>query len=30
VKEGWGDIACIIVEPLMENLASTMPKDGFL
>ena len=30
VKEGWGDIACIIVEPLMGNLASTMPKDGFL
>ena len=30
VKEAWGDIACIIVEPLMGNLASAMPKDGYL
>lgn len=30
VKEGWGDIACIIIEPLMGNMASTMPKDGYL
>lgn len=30
VKEKWGDIACIIIEPIMGNLASTMPKEGFL
>src|SRR5210317_1618962 len=30
VKENWGDIACIIVEPLLGNCASTMPKPGFL
>jgi len=30
VKENWGDIACIIVEPLMGNTASIMPGKGFL
>jgi glutamate-1-semialdehyde 2,1-aminomutase len=30
VRENWGDIACIIVEPLMGNTASIMPKKGFL
>jgi len=30
VKENWGDIACIIVEPLMGNTASIMPRKGFL
>jgi len=30
VKENWGDIACIIVEPLLGNCASTMPKAGYL
>ena len=30
VREDWGDIACIIVEPLMGNTASIMPKAGFL
>ena len=30
VKENWGDIACIIVEPLLGNCASTMPKPGYL
>jgi len=30
VKENWGDIACIIVEPLMGNTASIMPQKGFL
>lgn len=30
VKEQWGDIACIIVEPLLGNLASIMPKEGYL
>ncbi len=30
VKEKWGDIACIIIEPLMGNTASIMPKKGYL
>ncbi|RKX91786.1 MAG: aspartate aminotransferase family protein [Spirochaetes bacterium] len=30
VKENWGDIACIIMEPLMGNTASIMPDEGFL
>jgi glutamate-1-semialdehyde 2,1-aminomutase len=30
VKENWGDLACIIVEPLMGNTASIMPRKGFL
>jgi glutamate-1-semialdehyde 2,1-aminomutase len=30
VKENWGDIACIIIEPLMGNCASIMPKTGYL
>jgi len=30
VRENWGDIACIIVEPLMGNTASIMPEKGFL
>ncbi len=30
VKENWGDIACIIVEPLLGNCASVMPKPGYL
>jgi glutamate-1-semialdehyde 2,1-aminomutase len=30
VREHWGDIACIIVEPLMGNTASIMPRKGFL
>jgi len=30
VRENWGEIACIIVEPLMGNTASIMPRDGFL
>lgn len=30
VKENWGDIACIIMEPLMGNTASIMPEEGFL
>lgn len=30
VKENWGDIACIIVEPLMGNTASIMPQKGYL
>jgi len=30
VREGWHDIACIIIEPLMGNMASTMPKPGYL
>jgi glutamate-1-semialdehyde 2,1-aminomutase len=30
VKENWGDIACIIVEPIMGNTASIMPAKGFL
>jgi len=30
VREDWGDIACIIVEPIMGNTASIMPKKGYL
>lgn len=30
VKENWGDVACIIMEPLMGNTASIMPKEGYL
>jgi glutamate-1-semialdehyde 2,1-aminomutase len=30
VREHWGEIACIIVEPLMGNTASIMPRKGFL
>ncbi|MCF8069347.1 MAG: aspartate aminotransferase family protein [Desulfobacterales bacterium] len=30
VKDNFGNIACIIVEPLMGNMASTMPKKGYL
>lgn len=30
VKQQWGDIAAILVEPMLGNLASTMPEDGFL
>jgi glutamate-1-semialdehyde 2,1-aminomutase len=30
VREQWGDIACIIMEPIMGNTASIMPQKGFL
>jgi glutamate-1-semialdehyde 2,1-aminomutase len=30
VKANWGDIACIIMEPIMGNCASVMPKKGYL
>ncbi|MBN1838241.1 MAG: aspartate aminotransferase family protein [Spirochaetales bacterium] len=30
VREHWGDIACIIVEPIMGNTASIMPRKGYL
>lgn len=30
VKAHWGEIAAIVVEPIMGNMASIMPKDGFL
>ncbi|MBW2513264.1 MAG: aspartate aminotransferase family protein [Deltaproteobacteria bacterium] len=30
VKENWGDIACIIMEPIMGNCASVMPRKGYL
>lgn len=30
VEENWGDLACIIVEPIMGNTASIMPQKGFL
>jgi glutamate-1-semialdehyde 2,1-aminomutase len=30
VKENWGDIACIIMEPVMANCPSIMPKEGYL
>ncbi len=30
VKAHWGDIAAIFVEPILGNLASIMPKPGFL
>jgi hypothetical protein len=29
-KANWGDVACIIVEPVMGNCASIMPKEGYL
>ena len=30
VKARWGDIAAIIIEPIMGNAASVMPEPGFL
>jgi glutamate-1-semialdehyde 2,1-aminomutase len=30
VKQGWGDVAAIIVEPILGNLAGTMPQPGWL
>ena len=30
VRGSWGELAAIIVEPIMGNVASIMPKDGFL
>jgi glutamate-1-semialdehyde 2,1-aminomutase len=30
VRARWGEIAAIIVEPIMGNVASVMPKPGFL
>ena len=30
VKENWGDIAAIIIEPILGNQASIMPHPGFL
>ncbi len=30
VKANWGDVACIIMEPVMGNCGSIMPKDGYL
>ena len=30
IKANWGDLACIIMEPVMGNCASIMPKKGFL
>jgi glutamate-1-semialdehyde 2,1-aminomutase len=30
VRAHWGDIAAIIVEPIMGNVGSIMPRDGFL
>ena len=30
VKQAWGDVAAIIVEPILGNMASTMPKPGWL
>ena len=30
LKAHWGDIACIIMEPIMGNCASVMPKNGYL
>jgi glutamate-1-semialdehyde 2,1-aminomutase len=30
VRENWTDLACIIVEPIMGNTASIMPRKGFL
>jgi glutamate-1-semialdehyde 2,1-aminomutase len=29
-KQAWGDVAAIIVEPIMGNMASTMPQPGWL
>ncbi len=30
VKDNWGDLAAIIVEPMLGNTASIMPQPGFL
>ena len=30
IKENWGDLAAVIVEPIMGNTASIMPQKGFL
>ncbi len=30
VKQAWGDVAGIIVEPIMGNMASIMPRPGWL
>ncbi len=30
VKANWGDLAAIIVEPMLGNIASIMPQPGFL
>lgn len=30
VKQAWGDVAAIIVEPIMGNMASIMPQPGWL
>lgn len=30
VKENWGDLACIIMEPILGNCGSIMPKKGYL
>jgi glutamate-1-semialdehyde 2,1-aminomutase len=30
VRGSWGQLAAIIVEPIMGNVASVMPRDGFL
>jgi glutamate-1-semialdehyde 2,1-aminomutase len=30
VKQSWGDVAGIIVEPIIGNMASTMPEPGWL
>jgi glutamate-1-semialdehyde 2,1-aminomutase len=30
VKQSWGDVAAIIVEPIMGNLAGIMPQPGWL
>lgn len=29
-KANWGDVACIIMEPVMGNCASIMPREGYL
>jgi glutamate-1-semialdehyde 2,1-aminomutase len=30
IRANWGDVACIIMEPVMGNCASIMPKEGYL
>jgi glutamate-1-semialdehyde 2,1-aminomutase len=30
VRQSWGDVAAIIVEPIMGNMAGTMPQPGWL
>jgi glutamate-1-semialdehyde 2,1-aminomutase len=30
VKQAWGDVAAIIVEPILGNMAGTMPQPGWL